>query len=199
MRRITSRFAPIYGIAIQPHTAPIHHTSGVLPKASRKFSVLIESSSESHIILILSLGFGTAITIMLPARVAAPTIVFTSPSTALPPPCFESIIAGSTALYADATRFMPAKKSIRYSTIRLPLSHESPSPADLSSEFFSLSAFSGSGIFINKPSVMNAAAKVVRSKAITASSPPNANSAVARTGVSILLSESENERRPLVR
>ena len=94
---------------------------------------------------------------------------------------------------------MPDRNSIRYSTIGLLLSQTSPSPADLSSEVFFLPAISGSGIFMNKPSVINATANVVRSTAITAFSPPNANSAVAITGVSMLLSESENERRPLVR
>ena len=136
---------------------------------------------------------------MLPTSVAAPTAALTSPSAAFPPHCFESIIAGSTALYADATRFIPARKSIRYKTTGLLFSHERPSRADLSSEVFSFCALCGSGILMNTPSTVNAAANVIRSTAITALSPPNENTAVAKTGVSMLFSESESERRPLVR
>ena len=55
-----------------------------------------------------------------------------------------------------------------------------------------------SGIFIKRSRTANAIAKVTRSKAITVSIPPKANSAVARIGVNIELSDCEKERRPLV-
>ena len=52
-----------------------------------------------------------------------------------------------------------------------------------------------SGIRINSHNVRNAAAKVIRSTAMTESIPAKENNAVANMGVSIELSDCENERR----
>ena len=54
------------------------------------------------------------------------------------------------------------------------------------------------GILIKNIRTRNAAAKVVRSKAMTASIPANDITAAARTGVRMDTSEFENERIPLV-
>ena len=57
---------------------------------------------------------------------------------------------------------------------------------------------SGSGILINSKSEINAAPNVIRSMAITAPMPEKVNIAVAIIGVSMLVSDCENERIPLV-
>lgn len=116
VRIITSRFALIIGMSIHPSTAPVHHRSGVCPNARKKFSVLIENSRERHITLLLLLGFGMSVAIMLPISVATPTQVLTAPSASVPPPFRDSTIAGRTASYIDATRFIADRYMISMST-----------------------------------------------------------------------------------
>ena len=84
-------------MAIQPRTAPMHQTNGVFPKASRKFSLLIDKSRVRDITFTRFFGVGRKVTITLPARVASPTAVLMIPNTVSPPFGFESIMAGSAA------------------------------------------------------------------------------------------------------
>ncbi len=97
----------------QPKIPPIHHNGRVLPKARKKFSVLIAISKVLQITLTLLLGVGIIDAITLPISVAAPINAFTVPSAVSPPLSFDNIIAGNAALYIDAIRFIQAKKSIK--------------------------------------------------------------------------------------
>ena len=80
------------------------------------------------------------------ARAAAPTKKLTVPSVVSPPAGFESIIAGSAELYAEAIRFIPARKNMSFSTTGQPLSHSSPDFADESSDSLFSPEFFGSGM-----------------------------------------------------
>lgn len=135
---------------------------------------------------------------MLPASIAMPTKVLTHPS-ALSPPFSRGIIsAGSIASYIDAIRFIAARNNISHNMPRFVFRYFRPLfAADSTVSFFSLSP-AVSGIFMNSSSERNAARKVTISTANTANIPKNDITEVASTGVSIVTSEFENERIPLI-
>ena len=68
-RMMASKFVLMSGMAIQPRNPPIHQTSGVLPKASRKFSVLMENNRQLQITRTLLLGVFINDAKTLPAKV----------------------------------------------------------------------------------------------------------------------------------
>ena len=96
-RMMASRLALISGMAIQPRTPPMHHTSGVLPSARKKFSELMENSRQLQMTRTRLLGAFTKEAKMLPASVAMPITAFTRPSALSLPPSLESIMAGKAA------------------------------------------------------------------------------------------------------
>ena len=182
----------------QPSTAPTHHTGMLCPSASRKFSVLMETSSALQMTRVRLFGAGKSETITLPMTMASPAQVLMRPSAVSPPCGTESTMAGSAALYMDATKLMAAKKRMRSKMPRFAFKNCSPARtfSSMGARFDSASVC---GILMPNSSVKNATANVVRSNAMTAYMPPNASSAVARTPVSTEFSEFENDRRPLVR
>ena len=107
--------------------------------------------------------------------------------------------AGSAALKAEATRLMHARNRISSRISRCSLSHFRPDLAEASSFSFCPSVLSCLGRRIISHSTAKAVTNVNRSTAITASMPAKENRAVAITGVRMVLSEFENDRRPLVR
>ena len=86
------------GMPIQPKTLPTHQTRGVFPKASRKFSVPMESISVRQMTFTRFFGAGRRATSTLPASVARPDTALTQPSTVSPPWGRESNRAGRAAL-----------------------------------------------------------------------------------------------------
>ena len=82
-----------------------------------------------------------------------PVVCMWVPSTPSPPCGFESTIAGSAELYADAIRFIPARKNMSVRTVGLPLSHLSPSFTEESRGSF-LSVLSGSFMGMNSSSTI---------------------------------------------
>ena len=84
-RNSTFMLALITGMKIHPSTAARHHTGVERPKASKKFSVPMEKSSELQITRTRLLGAARSDTRILPASVASPINVFTNPTAVSPP------------------------------------------------------------------------------------------------------------------
>ena len=167
----------------------MHQISGVFPKARRKFSLLIVKSKVREMTFTRFFGAGRSATSTLPARVAIPTHVLTSPRTVFPPFCLDNSIAGSAASHMDATRLMQARYRIKVSISGFFPSHVIPFRAAVSKLSSACLGTSFSGIGINKNSVKKANAKVIKSTRITESIPANVNNVVASTGVKIEFSE----------
>lgn len=97
-RKRASIFVFITGMNSQPRMAPRHHTGVLCPRASRKFSVLMENRRERQITFTRFFGGGRNVTTALPMTFARPVHVLTSASEVWLPPLRESSMAGSAAL-----------------------------------------------------------------------------------------------------
>ena len=193
----TSIFALIIGIAIHPRKTPIHQTGTVLPKARKKFSVLIERSSVLQIILTRLFGAGNNDDMMLPTINVRPVTVFITPSATSPLPLLDNSIAGNAALYIDADKFIAAKKRMRFNIPRFSFKYLSPVFTECKTLSFSSCEYFISGIFTKNKSTIKAIAKLIRSKIITACIPNRARKIVAITGVMVFTREFENDLSPL--
>ena len=137
------------GMKIQPRMAPIHQASGVLPRASTKFSVLIEKRRALHMTRTRLLGGGASDTSTLPTRVASPAQVLTIPRMAFPPFFLDNNMAGSAALYMEATRLIAARNKIRSRIPRFLCKYCNPFFAEIKrGSAFEVCPFPVSGIVI---------------------------------------------------
>ena len=91
-------FVFMTGMNSQPRTAPKHHTGVLRPRASRKFSVLMENRRERQITFTRFFGAGRSVTAALPMTFARPVHVLTRASAVWLPPSRERSMAGSAAL-----------------------------------------------------------------------------------------------------
>ena len=187
----------ITGILIQPKTAPTSQTGTDLPKARKKFSVLIEINSVLQIMRTRLFGAGIDEAITLPRSSAIPVAVLTIPSAASPPPSLERSMAGNAALYIDAVKLIAARNRIKPRMPRLCFSYSRPPLADCNTVSLLTSLSCIFGILTKHNNEMKATAKVIKSKNITACMLNKDSTAVAITGVRILIREFENERIPL--
>lgn len=90
MRIMASRLVFISGINIKPKILPIHQINGVLPNASKKFSVPIENNKQLQITFTRLSGSFITDANTLPKRVVMPITMFTTPSAFWLPPFLDA-------------------------------------------------------------------------------------------------------------